>query len=151
VVSFHSYRQEEREACLRLFDDNCPRFFAPNERADYLAFLDRVGGDYRVCKVDTRVVGAFGLVDGRADGEANLNWILLARDAQGMGLGRAVMTEVASQARLRGVTEVLIAASHLSASFFARFGAEERQRIDDGWGPGMHRIDMIWPITPPGN
>ncbi|WP_242112849.1 hypothetical protein [Luteimonas aquatica] len=35
-----------------------------------------------------------------------------------------------------------ISASHKSAPFFARFGALETARVPDGWGPGMHRVEM---------
>ena len=35
-----------------------------------------------------------------------------------------------------------IAASHLSAPFFKKFGAIEIKIIEDGWGKGMHRVNM---------
>jgi hypothetical protein len=40
-----------------------------------------------------------------------------------------------------------VAASQHSAPFFARFGARELARTDDGWGPGMHRVDMELPLA----
>jgi hypothetical protein len=40
------------------------------------------------------------------------------------------------------MVSIRIAASHRSAPFFARFGAETVRETPDGWGPGMHRIDM---------
>lgn len=76
--------------------------------------------------------------------EAHLNWILLSPSAQGAGVGRAIMGEVAALASVRGVAAVHIAASHKSAPFFARFGAAETLRTADGWGLGMHRVDMVW-------
>ena len=36
---FRGYRPPDESACLALFDENCPAFFAPNERDDYLVFL----------------------------------------------------------------------------------------------------------------
>ena len=35
-----------------------------------------------------------------------------------------------------------IAASHLSAPFFEKFGAKTIKEITDGWGLDMHRVDM---------
>ena len=141
---FQPYTPADRDACLAVFDENCPEFFAPNERDDYAGFLERVGDDYRVCRVAGRVVGAFGLMPGAAADEAHLNWILISPSAQGAGLGRAIMGDVAAQAARRGIVRIAIAASHRSAPFFARFGARELVRTDNGWGPGMHRIDMEW-------
>ena len=40
------------------------------------------------------------------------------------------------------VNVIDIAASHLSAPFFAKFGAMIIKEIKDGWGLNMHRIDM---------
>lgn len=39
-----------------------------------------------------------------------------------------------------------IAASHLSAPFFATFGAKKVAEIKHGWGLDMHRIDMELPL-----
>jgi hypothetical protein len=49
-------------------------------------------------------------------------------------------------AEAAGGGRVKIAASHLSAPFFAKFGAVPLRTTDDGWGPGMHRVDMIWHV-----
>ena len=144
MVEFVDYTPDAREACLAIFDRNCPEFFAPNERPDYADFLRRADDGYRLCRIDGRVVGAFGLMAAGAPGDAHLNWILISPDAQGGGIGRAIIAEVAASAREREVRTVHIAASHRSAPFFARFGAEETGRKDDGWGPGMHRVDMVW-------
>ncbi|CCQ10838.1 hypothetical protein PALB_17120 [Pseudoalteromonas luteoviolacea B = ATCC 29581] len=35
-----------------------------------------------------------------------------------------------------------IAASHLSAPFFEKFGEKTIKEITDGWGLDMHRVDM---------
>ena len=84
-----------------------------------------------------------------------LNWILLVPAVQGVGVGSAIMRRVMTAARSRfeetgtagpAGPVVDIAASHRSAPFFARFGAVEVRRTPDGWGPGMHRVDMLLPI-----
>lgn len=135
------YQSGDHDACLALFDANCPAFFAPNERADYLRFLDGKTAHYRVCLIGDRVVGAFGVLPDEPQGLA-LRWILLSPDLQGQGLGRMIMAQVAELIRAHGATSLYIGASHRSAPFFAKFGARETARTPDGWGPGMHRVDM---------
>ncbi|HKR75059.1 MAG TPA: GNAT family N-acetyltransferase [Rhodanobacter sp.] len=130
-------------ACLGLFDGNCPEFFAPNERADYAAFLGSRPAGYELCLVDGRVAGAFGLADDGL-GCKRLNWILLDPGSQGMGIGSAIMRRVEALSHASGSALVRIAASHKSAPFFARFGAVVLATMPDGWGPGMHRVDMEW-------
>lgn len=145
---FRSYLPGDAEACLALFDANCPRFFAPGERADYAAYLERVSA-YRVCVADGVVCGAFGVAPG-LPGRAHLNWILIDPASQGVGIGRAMMLAAMADARGGGAMVLDIAASQHSAPFFARFGARELSHMPDGWGPGMHRIDMALEIGPEG-
>ena len=58
------YRSADREACLRAFDSNVPKFFDADERADLEDYLDGLpdgeGGRYFV------VVDAGGAVQGSA-------------------------------------------------------------------------------------
>jgi GNAT superfamily N-acetyltransferase len=140
-VEFRPYTVSDQNVCLRLFDANCPDYFAPNERGDYQEFLASCPAGYELCLHAGRVVGAFGLFD-RDKESMSLNWILLDPDSQGLGLGSMIMEKVSTEAVLSGTRVVHIAASHRSAPFFAKFGAIETAVVDHGWGIGMHRIDM---------
>ena len=141
MPEFRAYRNGDRDACLQMFDENCPEFFAPNEREDYAAFLAGAEGEYTIVLDSGRIAGAFGLAP-HGDALA-LRWILFARAMQGRGLGAAVMSRALEAMRTRSVTVLHIAASHKSAPFFARFGAQPVTTTADGWGPGMDRVDMV--------
>lgn len=143
---FAPYTLEKRDKSVALFDANCPAFFAPNEREGYLTFLDTARGGYRVCLIEDEVVGAFGVFDDLSTGAVHLNWIMIDPAFQGSGIGRAIMEEARRCARASGHSVVRIAASHLSAPFFARFGARQVSYTAHGWGPDMHRVDMEWPL-----
>lgn len=143
---FRAFRQSDEDHCLRLFDANCPEYFAPRERDEYAAFLSTAPPQYRVCVEGARLIGAFGLLP-EGPGEGRLNWILIDTASQGTGLGSAMMAEVDRTARTGLMHTVHIAASHRSAPFFKRFGASPERETRDGWGPGMHRIDMRWKIA----
>ena len=138
---FRRYETTDQPACLSLFDANCPAYFAPNEREDYAHFLSCRSDLYQVCMLGERIVGAFGLYPSSEGGSA-LHWILLSPLAQGHGLGSIVMSRVISESRTNGCSIIHISASHKSAPFFAKFGAVELSTILDGWGPGMHRVEM---------
>ncbi|MFK8050819.1 MAG: GNAT family N-acetyltransferase [Halioglobus sp.] len=140
-LTFRPYTKADQRACLTIFDANCPEYFAPNERADYLAFLDTCPVGYELCEVTGKVMGAFGVFD-RGEKAKDLNWILLDPSSQGRGIGSAIMTRVSSLALAADRHLVHIAASHKSAPFFAKFGAEVISVTDHGWGSGMHRHDM---------
>ncbi len=140
-MRFRPFQESDRRACLELFDLNCPAFFAPNERSDYEQFLTDAAGRYELCLEGDHVVGGYGLY-ADSPGRLALRWIMLSPQAQGRGLGSAMMTRVVEALRESGGATLRISASHKSAPFFAKFGAEERATIPDGWGPGMHRVEM---------
>lgn len=140
-LKFRSYEKADRTTCLGLFDANCPTNFAPNERDDYEQFLDRCSDHYVVCELDRVVIGAYGLYPVSAHRFA-LRWILVAPATHGGGIGSAIMNRVLGELKEAGHSSLQISASHKSASFFARFGGFEESRISDGWGPGMHRVEM---------
>ena len=142
-VTFRPYLKTDKQTCLALFDANCPEYFSPNERADYLQFLAVCPQSYELCEVKGSVVGAFGLFDIHTrTNEKALNWILLDTRAQGQGIGSTVMARVIASATTAGTTVVHIATSHKAEAFFEKFGAQVQSVTDDGWGPGMHRVDM---------
>lgn len=146
AAGFEKCRPDLYEAALALFDANCPAFFAPNEREDFERFLLDFGADYRVAIDGKKVLAGFALqtASGR---RAQIRWIMVHPEAHGAGLGRRMMSDAVSLAKEAGALTIDIAASHLSAPFFARFGAVERVRTPDGWGPGMHRVDMTLSVA----
>jgi len=139
---FRAYQPADEASCLALFDENCPAFFAPNEQDDYRDFLAGDVRRYEVCLIGDRVVGAFGVLPSIEGGLA-LRWILLSPNVQGQGIGSAIMARVLVALRGQGGGALQIAASHKSAPFFAKFGAREVVTTPDGFGPGMHRVDMV--------
>jgi GNAT superfamily N-acetyltransferase len=148
IPVFVPYEPAHRAACLDLFDQNCPDYFAPNEREPYAAFLDAGPADYCVAVHDGVVRAAFGVTDTEQSGHRRINWILVARAAQGGGIGAAMMAEARRRAQKDGVRVLDIAASHRSAPFFAKYGSRVVAETADGWGPGMHRVDMELRLSP---
>lgn len=148
AVRFLPYDDTYFDACMRLFDVNCPAFFAPNEKADYQVFLKRAAVQYRVVMQDEAVVAAFGVIDGGIAKRCHLNWIVVDSTCHGKGVGRAIMAETIASARRMQAETVDIAASDKSAPFFAKFGARELRYTAHGWGPDMHRIDMELAVAP---
>src|SRR5687768_8807373 len=108
-VTFRPYSFAERDACLSLFDANCPEFFAPNEREEYSNFLDTGPDGYELCITDDQIAGAFGLI-GANTLRRRLNWIMLNPQFQGRGIGSAVMARVSTLAVAAELEAVDIAA-----------------------------------------
>ena len=145
-MNFVRYSDCYFDQCLELFSQNCPEYFAINERSDYIQFLRKPPADYYVGLERDQLVSAFGLTfeasSTRADNSARLSWILVSANFKGIGVGTKMMEYAMQLAHDKKISYLDIAASHLSAPFFARYGAQVVSEIDNGWGLGMHRVDM---------
>ena len=124
-----------------LFDQNCPEYFAQNERQDYVSFLNSNPSHYCLCTNNDKVVGVFGVLK-TDDTQSRLEWIMLAPDVQGLGIGTKIMKKSIQLAVQQNSTILQIATSHVAYKFFKKFGAKVILETKNGWGPNMHRIDM---------
>ena len=142
TIEFLAYEESCIDRSLRLFDENCPRYFSESEKEDYAAFLRTNPSGYFVGAVDQGIVSAFGLITAADSLRGRLTWILVAPASKGDGLGTKMMSLAKKSAQEKDLCAIDIAASHLSAPFFKKFGAQPLSETVDGWGQGMHRIDM---------
>ena len=141
-MEFLNYNYLYFGKCLQLFDENCPEYFAENEREDYMNFLEGNPYGYFIGVSGGSVVSAFGLISTLEPSRTRLSWILVSPESKRMGIGAKMMNYAKKTAFKNGSSAIDIAASHLSSSFFTKFGAEELKITQNGWGPDMHRIDM---------
>ncbi len=141
-MNFEKYQDDYLDDCLRLFDKNCPQFFAANEREDYKDYLQNNTDTYQIKYLDKEIVAAFGLAVDPFRIRGRITWIMVCPDVKGKGIGTEMMEHALRLARKGGVQIIDIAASHLSAPFFEKFGAVTIKTIENGWGDGMHRLDM---------
>jgi GNAT superfamily N-acetyltransferase len=141
-VIFKGYEARDKNACLSLFDENCPEYFAPNERTDFENFLDSDPDEYQLCITDNKIVGVFGVMPD-VDNSCSIVWIMISAAAQGKGVGTQMMQYALDRAKLPNVNKIYIATSHVAFKFFEKFGATIISKTKNGWGPDMHRIDMV--------
>lgn len=146
-VAFRPFVPADKELCLDLFDANCPAYFAPPERIAYAKFLEAAPTGYEVGLEQGQIVGAYGL-SGEGACRRELRWILVQPRTQGSGVGSAMMRRATALLRESGPRSLDIAASHLSAPFFAKHGAVVVAETRNGWGPGLHRVDMVLDLRP---
>jgi GNAT superfamily N-acetyltransferase len=147
-IQFRNYDNTLLEGCLNLFDANCPQFFAINERKDYLEFLQNQPMTYEVGFYGDQIAAVFGMSIDPMLKRGRISWIMVSPLFKGQGVGGVMMSRVKHLAGLKKIKVIDIAASHLSAPFFAKFGAKELKTIQDGWGPDMHRINMELKMKP---
>lgn len=140
-MTFRPYAPADRDACLAIFDSNCPRFVAPVERADFESYLAAPRGRYGVlCNDAGAVVGCGGITFDRDGRHAHLAWGLIHAAHHRRGLGRAMTLE-----RLRWIAEtpaverVVMDTSQHTVGFYEKLGFQQTRVTEDGFAPGLHR------------
>lgn len=141
MVTFRLYKKSDFENCIRLFEQNSPEFFAPNEKTEYSEYLNRAPKNYHLGFNKAELVAAFGFKIDKNEGR--ISWIMVSPLVHGSGVGSEIMKRIFYEANCKQVEIIHISASHKSEPFFSKFGAKEVKRIADGWGPEMHRVDMV--------
>lgn len=141
-MEFLQYNAFYFDRCLELFDENCPKYFAENEKDDYTSFLKGCPLDYFVGVNRGCVISAFGIISTVTTLRTRISWIMVSTQFKGSGVGIKMMDYSKSASLEKGALAIDIAASHLSAPFFAKFGAKELNRTQNGWGTGMDKVNM---------
>ncbi|MDD9891747.1 MAG: GNAT family N-acetyltransferase [Gammaproteobacteria bacterium] len=140
-IEFRDYTGCYFEKCLELFELNCPAYFAEEEREDFKHFLRSQSGPYFLGFSNNTFVCCFGM-SRHSEVDCSLNWIMVHPDYQHGGYGAAMMSYFLDYVANLGMQKVFIATSQYAKSFFEKYGAEQLDFIEDGWGKGMHRINM---------
>lgn len=128
---------------MEVFDSNIPDFFDVSERDMLSTFLDGPHGSYYVVEQDGIVIGSGGFAK-ELQGQARFTWGMVHRDHHGDGLGRLLAEHRLQEIEQSGeFTEAELFTTPKVASFFEKFGFEQRQIKRDGFAPGMDQVQMI--------
>ncbi|MEX0893090.1 MAG: GNAT family N-acetyltransferase [Gemmatimonadota bacterium] len=140
-----AYAPTDRAACLAIFDSNVPRYFTPEERAQFAAWLDAPPGPYFVlADAAEGVVGCGGYALGRAPGRADLCWGMVRADRQGEGLGLRLTRERLRRAVADPAVDALaLTTSQHTRGFYERLGFRVTRVVPDGFGAGLDQCDMV--------
>jgi GNAT superfamily N-acetyltransferase len=150
-MRFRQYVSTDREACLAVFESNVPEFFLESERGEFLSGIDHENvRTYFVVEDDRgRVVACGGYLLDERNGAAWITWGMVARDQHRRGIGTFLLaSRLARLWELGTVKVVHLDTTQHSRRFYERHGFVAERFVENGYGLGMHRIDLILRLTP---
>lgn len=145
------YSLRDKAACLTLFDSNVPQYFMPNERNEFIQWLDKTDrAAYYVMIQKEEIVACGGIYvdwDRQATG---LAWGMVhhSRHKQGLGKVLTIHRLETMNEQFPGLDQYL-ETSQLTEAFYLKFGFETIERIKDGFGPGLDNCKMRKPDNLP--
>ena len=154
-MTIRLYKADDHQACLGIFDSNTPPFFDFAERnflENWLNKKDQNEMCYPNNKVESffvvefkeKVIACGGYYIPTHQQCANMVWGMVHKDSHRKGLGKALIlfriNEITSQHPNHNIT---LDTSQHTFRFFEQLGFKTVKRIENAYGEGLHRYDMI--------
>lgn len=142
-LHFRPFTTADKDACLKIFMGNTPKYFGVDELPDFRTFLNTLPCPYFVVTRNEEVIacGGYGM-NGKKQAMI-LAWGMARIDLHKQGIGAFLLVERLKQIyRESGQVEVQIETSQHSRGFFERFGFVAGEITEDFFAPGLHRVDM---------
>lgn len=147
-MNFRPYTPTDYASCLAIFDSNVPLFFAPEEGAEFIEFLENPLGSYFVLTdEDGGIVGCGGY--GEMNRVGVLTWGMIRRDLHKQGLGRLLLRERIEHLKEHQphIGEIQMNTSQHSVNFFEREGFRATKIKLNGFAPGLHEYHLKLEIS----
>jgi ribosomal protein S18 acetylase RimI-like enzyme len=144
ATTISPYNASHRKQCIEIFHSNQPKFFHADELPLFEAFLASGSTNYFVLIIADRVVacGGWSIKD---DGEAaGLAWGMVRAECHGHRHGtRLLAWRLGRIAEDPTIRRIEMDTSQHTIRFFEKFGFRVTNQQLDGYGPGLHRYDMV--------
>ena len=143
-MKIREYKVSDREACLKIFKSNIPKFFLPDEAKGFEEFLDKMAiGAYWVVENALELI-ACGGIGTRAE-EGRLHYGIVANSYHKQGIGsQLIKFRLAQLIEKATVKAISLDTSQHNPEFFKKFGFVETSVKENEYGPDLHRHDMRW-------
>jgi len=140
-MDLRPYLPADRAACLKIFDSNAPHSGPADARERFENFLDQAGVTYLVMDHDGIVIGCGGYRMGPAPGFATLEWCMVQRGSQKLGLGRLLLMYCLREiGKSGGIDWVRLETPQSAATFFEGQGFKVA-------GTAHGRVEMVKKLT----
>lgn len=139
------YQQEDQPQLISILRNNTPTYFAVEEEADFVAYLDHEIESYFVVELADRIVGCAG-VNFKGDGSIGvLSWGMVHPDFQGQKIGQALlMHRIAYLKSKSTVQRIEVRTSQLVYRFFEKNGFQLLEIKKDYWAKGLDMYHMSY-------
>ena len=147
-INYSRYVPENKETLLEIFKSNCPTYFAIEDAASLIDFLDHFADvNFNVVRLDGIIVGCGGHYVRHDKNIIGIAWVMFRRYA----LGRNAFLKLSQDFFLHLLAaikkekldyEIVINTTQLMERTFTGFGFYTTQIIKDGFGNNLDHCEM---------
>jgi len=142
-IHIREYTPGDKPAVLDLLRLNTPAYFAPEEEADLIRYLDKEIDIYYVLECENAVVGCGGInfADNRTTGK--ISWDIFHPAYQGKSLGTLLLKHRIKKLKtIESIQLILVRTSQLAYRFYEKNGFELLEVVKDHWAKGFDLYRM---------
>lgn len=139
ISDIRVYRPEDKAAVLYLLRLNTPAFFAPEEEADLIHYLDEELEYYFVVELEGAIVGSGGFNFSGDKKTGKISWDILHRDFQSKGIGGLLLRHRLERLKaFVGLERIIVRTSQLAYGFYEKHGFRLVEVVKNYWAEGFH-------------
>ncbi len=138
-----TYQSIYKARLLELLALNTPRYFAPEEAADFSYYLDNEVDEYFVVLEGDSIIACGGINYFREQNKAHISWDMVHPNYQGKGIGKLLLQHRLNLIRKeKGIKKVIVNTSQFAEQFYARQGFKTLSEEKNYWAEGIHLLHM---------
>jgi hypothetical protein len=148
TICFRPYERSDKDALLRIFQSNAPRYFATEDLPGFADYLERMADrNYQVVLMGEEIVGCGGHHMNPDHRSFGIAWVMFKRHALGLSrfgeVSQAFFQRLISNIRAEGMDyDVVINTTQLLEKTLYRFGFLTERVIPGGFGTGLDHYVM---------
>ncbi len=139
-----AFEKEDTTGVMELFDSNCPKYFAHDEREDFILYLKESIDYYYVMLEEDQYIACGGVNRAKEKGKYCLSWGMVDSKYHGKGIGTALVRHRIQEAKkLSDFQEMFVRTSQFAFPFYEKFGFELKSTEKDFWAKGYDMYYMV--------
>jgi ribosomal-protein-alanine N-acetyltransferase len=137
------YQLKDKAAVIELLHLNTPKYFHPDEKKDFILYLENELETYIVDEIDGKIVGGGGINYFPNLNKAHLSWDMVHPEYQNQSIGSNLCTYRIEHIKNRAdIHQIIVRTTQLSYGFYERMGFKLDFIKDDFWADGFHLYQM---------
>jgi|GEM_PF-476566 len=160
-MNVRPYHMQDKQACMNIFDSNCPKFFDVTERALFEKWLDHQGDNsieyksptykntsfdaYFVAYNENEILGCAGYYISAEMPEARMAWGMVNAQHHRTGIGTILLQHRMNEIQYKwNDLAITLGTSQHTYTYYQRMGFHVLQVFQNGYGPNLHQYEMAF-------
>ncbi len=142
-IILRNWQVEDKAAIVELLRLNTPKYFAPEEEAGLLFFLENETEEYFVAEYEDKVVGCGGIHFSEDFTVGKLSWDILHPDYQRKGIGGMLLLyRIQKLLEVASVHTISVRTSQFAWKFYEKYGFILLGVEKEYWAKGFDLYQM---------